>query len=270
MIDGRFKLMQRGGENQWHGEIKSFSDPRKFNKDKTDQVVNCVANLNSIAVYFLFCPGLTEEFVWEKLYEWQHHGLIPKDVDLKKIIPFVISDQTLLNCLVGFKQVQASKLNEKLEHFDKLLRLINKDFHGKLLNLFPPPPKEEDPGEVEVIEKKVRPTKTKPQEQSYNTLLQKLNSFTDTTIKTAVEIITILGNKGKIFSFRKDNVIKDKMRSLLRNSFDDGVELLKQHQIIQEKDNRISFIFSNFETEKANAEEFMIEIFTTLLNSIKK
>jgi hypothetical protein len=69
--------------------------------------------------------------------EWKNIGRIPPSAELENIIYIIISDRTLLNCLVGLEQINPRNLNDKLENFDKLLRLMNRDFHGKLLNLFP-------------------------------------------------------------------------------------------------------------------------------------
>ncbi len=267
LIDGQFIITPRGRELKIYAEFKSFGEPKNFKIQKIEQVINCVKNLKTDVIFFLFCPGLTEDFVWEKLHEWKNYGLIESEIDINKITLFTINDQTLLNCLVGFKQVQSSRLSEKFEHFDKLLRLLNKDFHGKLFNLFPPP---KDPEEKEIEEKITQPLEEIYSKQSYVSLLQQLKSFNDTNIRTSVEILINFRNKktNKIFAFRKNDVIKDKIDNLLKNSFNDGVNLLKQFNIIVEKNEKIRFNWDKFETDKNDVENFMIDVFSTFLNAI--
>jgi hypothetical protein len=142
-IDGRF-MGSKSSEIEFYAEIKSFKEPSMFKLEKIEQVTNCISNLKSKAVLFLFCPGLTESYVREELYKWKNLGLIAPEIRIEDIMLIVISDQTLLNSLVGFESIAPSRLNEKLENFDALLRLINKDFHGKLINLFPAEEKIED------------------------------------------------------------------------------------------------------------------------------
>lgn len=154
-------LWIKGREDQLYAEIKSFNKPDAFDRSKADQVINCVQNLNQKVIFFLFCHELTIEFVKDKFYGWKLHGLIFPDTDLESIIPIIFNDQTLLNCLVGFEKIPYYQLAEKLENFDILVRLLAKDFHGKLMNLFPAPIKEleipSEASEVKETESEVPP-----------------------------------------------------------------------------------------------------------------
>lgn len=283
-IDGRF-MSSRSGEVEIYAEIKSFKEPAMFKYDKAKQVIDCVQNLASKAVFFLFCPGLTEEEIKERFYEWKNLGTIASEVDLDNIVPIVISDQTLLNCLVGFESVPPSRLDSKLENFDKLLRLVNKDFHGKLLNLFPleekiPVVPTKPAEEVRSIqppslpEKPAIPTLQVPNaEQSYTQLLNKLKAINDTTKRTAVEIVLSLGNKQKVYTRRKNKTVKNAIRSpLLKNSFDDGVEFLKQHHIIHETGDSLTLNWDVFDKEdiRSDPKGLMTQIFQSVLDIISK
>lgn len=281
LIDGQF-MSSSSGDTELYAELKSLKEPALFKLEKVEQVLNCLENLHSKVILFLFCPGLTESYVKEELYKWKHMGLISSQINLEEIIFIVISDQTLLNCLVGFERVPSSQLNEKLENFDKLLRLMNRDFHGKLLSLFPTaeevPPAPREPPTVAELPSVLTPPQPPPPtpeptpvlEESYLQLLQKLTSITHTTMRTAVEIVTILGTKQKVYQQRKQSVIKNAIRSpLLKNSFDDGVEFLKQHHIIQELSDTLRFNWDVFDKEdiKADPEGLMVQIFKALLNA---
>ncbi len=262
-IDGRF-LKVRTGEKEIYAEIKTMGDIKNFVKSKLDQALNCIKNLDSIAIIFLFCPGLTDFHVKDKLYEWKNHGHIDRDIDLDKIIPFVISDQTILNCLVGLRQVDSTSLDEKLVHFNKLLRLLNKDFHGKLYNIFPSPKKEPDAPKVpEGASGRVPPA------QSYNSLLSQMQNFTDTKICTAVEIITIMGSTDKVYMRRKIDKVKGELGNLLKDSFNEGFDLLNKYKIMKDTGDNITFIWSNFENKRQDEEDFMIEVFQTFLTKIE-
>ncbi len=262
-IDGRF-LKVRTGNKEIHAEIKTMGDPKNFVKTKIDQALNCIKNLNSIAITFLFCPGLTEAYVNDKLYEWKNHGLIDSEIDLEKIIFFVISDQTILNCLVGLRQVDSSSLDEKLDHFNKLLRLLNKDFHGKLYNIFPPPKR--DP---EMVKDRGEGPTVGPSAQSYKVLLSQMQNFTDTKIRTAVEIFNIMGTKDKVYTRRKRDKVISELDNLLKDSFNEGFDLLKKYKIMKDTGENLTFIWNSFDTPRQDEENFMIEVFQTFLANIE-
>lgn len=266
-IDGKFMCL-KGNETELYAEIKSFKDPSKFSFDKVGQILNCIKNTNNKAVFFLFCQGLTEEFVINKFHEWKGIGSISSDIDLDKIIPIIIENQTLLNCLVGFESVAPSRLNEKFEHFDKLLRMLNKDFHGKLINLFPAQEEKED------LEKdKEKKEEKEEKEFTYSQLLLKLKTVNDTTIRTAIEIVTNLGNISKVYSYRKTQTVKNQIKTpLLKNSFEDGLEFLKQNNVIQESNDQIKFNWELFDQSDAknNQESLMKNIFSFILQIITK
>ena len=270
-IDGRFMSVV-GDETEIYAEIKSFKEPSSFSFDKAEQVIHCVKNPKSKAIFFLFCKELSEEFVHNKFHEWKNYGKIPYNAKIENIVFIVIQDQTLLNSLVGFEQVLPSQLNSKLENFDKLLRLLNKDFHGKLINIFPSrekifediPEREEDEEDREIK----KPDLTK---KSYSQLLIKLKSFNDTTIRTSVEVVKTLGSKSKIYSYRKLQTIKNQINSpLLKNSFEDAVEFLKQGNIIQETKDSLKFNWDVFDSAdiKSDPEGLMTQIFNSLLKII--
>ncbi len=267
-IDGQF-MSVKGGDIELFAEIKSFKDHSSFNQNKAEQVINCVKTPNTKAVFFLFCRDLTEEFVKNKFYEWKNYGYIDSDVNFDNITFIIINDQTLLNCLVGFEQIAHSQLSDKLELFDKLLRLLNKDFHGKLINLFPI--KEKIPEQPpEIIEKKELQKIVLP-EKSYSQLLKKLKAYNDTTIRTAVEVVNKLGSRAKVYSYRKIQTVKNQIISpLLKNSFEDAIEFLKQGKIVQESKELIKFNWEIFDSAdiKNDPEGLMTEIFKSLIDII--
>ena len=196
-------------------------------------------------------------------------GHIPYNASIENIFYVVIQDQTLLNCLVGFEQVLPSQLNDKLEHFDKLLRLLNKDFHGKLINIFPTRERVTEEG-VEITEDKEEeePDFTK---KSYSQLLNKLKSFNDTIIRTSIELVKTLGSKSKVYSYRKIQTIKNQISSpLLKNSLEDAVEFLKQGNIIHETKEYLKFNWDIYDSSdiKNDPEGLMIQIFNSLLKII--
>lgn len=268
LVDGRF-MGVKGRETSLFAEIKSFNRPEAFDISKTGQVIKCVQNLNQKVLFFLFCNELTYDFVKNKFYEWKMHGLITPDINLELINPIIFNDQTLLNCLVGFEKLPYYQLPEKFENFDILVRLLARDFHGKLMNLFPAPIKEfEIPSEVyeeEVITPKVS------QADTYIKLLEKMKTYDDTTIRTAVDIITSLGTNNKVYTFRKEHVLKDNISSLLKESFNDALALLKRINIIKESASGIHFNWDIFEKLdiKNDKEGLTIEVFKEFLKKIK-
>ncbi|MBN1215972.1 MAG: hypothetical protein JXA99_11105 [Candidatus Lokiarchaeota archaeon] len=275
LIDGKFMAV-KGGKIELYAEIKSFSNPESFDLGKSKQVINCVKNKNSKVIFFLFCKDLTEEYVSECIHKWKNFGYIDPDIDIQLIIPIIINDQTLLNCLVGLGKINYSQLNEKFEDFDKLLRLMNKDFHGKLTNLFPTeeeiPTEEETQTIIKSSEEPIKPTISFPNE-SYLNLLTELKSINETSKRTAIEIIICLGNKNKVYSYRTINAIKNLIKQpLLKNSFDEALEYLKQHNIIKEKNERVEFNWDYFDKSdiKNNPESLMIQVFKELINIIKE
>ena len=270
LINGRFMISMKGNEPEFFAEIKTLKDPSTFNIEKARQVINCVKDPNSRAIFFLFCRGLTEDFVYNKFHEWKNYGHIPQEVNLDNIIIVVIQDQTLLNCLVGFEKILPSQLEHKLESFDKLLRLMNRDFHGKLINLFPQKGKIIEEEIEEIVEKEteifVAP------EQSYSELLQKLRGVNDTTIRTALEVVLNLGTRKKVYNFRKTQTVRTQLNTpLFRNSFDDAINFLKQSNIIHEEKNYLKFNWDVFDQAdvKNDQEDLMIEVLKSLLNHIR-
>jgi len=251
-VDGRFVSI-KGRETGLYAEIKTFNKPDSFNLDKAKQVLNCVLNLNNKAVFFLFCNGLTDEFVKNKFYEWKLHGRISPEINLENIISIIINDQTLLNCLVGLKDIPYYQISKKFEDFDILVRLLDKDFHGKLMNLFPYPTEEVSP------------------DNTYPTLLKTLKSFSNTIFRTAVEIVTILGTDKKVYTYRKEDVIKKHISPLLKNSFDDGIAFLKRNDIIGESTRGIHFNWDIYEEGDIKEDRIglMIHILTNLLDKIR-
>lgn len=270
LIDGRFSMGVKGREDQLYAEIKSFNRPDAFDKSKADQVINCVQNFNQEVVFFLFCNELTIDFVRNEFYGWKSHGLIPPDIDLELIIPIIFNDQTLLNCLVGFEKIPYYQLAEKLENFDILVRLLAKDFHGKLMNLFPAPIKEpEIPSEAPEV-KEVGP-EIPSYDETYRELLKKMRKYDDTTVRTAVDVITSLGTKNKVYTFRKEHVLKENVSSLLKDSFDDAIALLKRINVVKESASGIHFNWDIFEKNdiKVDKEGLMIEVFKEFLKKIQ-
>ena len=269
-IDGKF-MSVKGDETEIFAEIKTFKEPSSFTYEKAEQVINCVKNPKNKAVFFLFSKNLTEEFVKNKFHEWKNLGQIPYNADIQNIFFIVIQDQTLLNSLVGFEQVLPSQLNDKLEHFDKLLRLLNKDFHGKLINIFPTREKViEEITELKEFKEVKEIKKLDLTKKSYSQLLIKLKSFNDTIIRTSVEVVKTLGSKSKVYSYRKLQTIKNQITPLLKNSFEDAVEFLKQGNIIQETTEYLKFNWDIFDSSdlKNDPEGLMIQIFDSLLKII--
>ena len=270
LVDGRFTMGVKGREYELYSEIKSFNKPDAFDKGKAEQVINCVKNLNRKVIFFLFCNDLTIEFIKDKFYGWKMHGLISPDINLDLIIPIIFSDQTLLNCLVGFQNIPYYQLSEKLENFDILVRLLAKDFHGKLMNLFPAPIKE---FEIPSEEPKVKEAESEvtSHDDTYMKFLGKMRTYDDTTIRTAVDVITSLGTKKKVYTYRKEHVLKDNVSSLLRDSFDDAIALLKRINIIKESASGIHFNWDIFEKSdiKSDEEGLMIEVFKEFLKKIQ-
>jgi len=269
-VDGKFSMGVKGREFQVYSEIKSFNSPKAFDKGKAEQVISCVGNLNQKVIFFLFCYGLTSDFVREKFYKWRMHGLISQSINLELIIPIIFNDQTLLNCLVGFEKIPSYQLAQKFEDFDILVRLLAKDFHGKLMNLFPAPIKEpEIPSDApEVKEAKVE----KPShDDSYMKLLREMKTYDNTTFRTAVDVITSLGTSKKVYTFRKEHILKDNVSSLLRDSFDDAISLLKKINIIKESTSGIHFNWDLFEKSdiKNDMEGLMVEVFKEFLKKIQ-
>jgi len=270
LVDGRFSMGVRGREFNLHAEIKSFNKPEAFEIGKAGQVINCVKNLNQKVIFFLFCHELTFDFVKDKLYEWKMHGLIPSDINLELIIPIIFNDQTLLNCLVGFEKIPYFQLSEKLENFDNLVRLLAKDFHGKLMNLFPVPTKEvEAPLDAQEVEE--AGTVVSSYDDAYTKLLTKMKTYDDTTIRTAVDVITALGTNKKVYHFRKEQSLKDNVSSLLKESFDDAISFLKRIKLIQESTSGIHFNWDIFEKSdiKIDKQGLMNEIFKEFLKKIE-
>ncbi len=269
LVDGKFSMGVKGREDQLYSEIKSFNKPDAFYKSKAEQVFSCIKNLNQNVIFFLFCYGLTIDFVRDKFYKWKMHGLISQDTNLELIIPIIFNDQTLLNCLVGFEKIPSYQLAQKFEDFDILVRLLAKDFHGKLMNLFPTPAKEPE-NLSEAPEVKKTESKVPSHDDTYRNLLRKMKSYDDTTIRTAVDVITSLGTSKKVYTYRKEHVLKDKVSSLLKDSFDDAIALLKRINIIKESANGIHFNWDIFEKSdiKDDKEGLMIEVSKEFLKKI--
>ncbi|TKJ18911.1 MAG: hypothetical protein CEE43_16970 [Promethearchaeota archaeon Loki_b32] len=269
-VDGRFSMGVKGREFDLYAEIKSFNKPESFEKGKADQVINCVQNLHQKVIFFLFCHGLTSEFVKDKFYGWRFHGLISSDTDLELIIPIIINDQTLLNCLVGFEKIPSYQLPEKFDNFDILVRLLAKDFHGKLMNLFPVPVKEPEIP-FEAPEVKEAEEEVPSYDDTYRKLLRKMKTYDDTTIRTAVDVITSLGTNKKVYTFRKEHILKNNISSLLKDSFDDAIALLKRINVIKESTSGVHFNWDIFEKSdiKTDQEGLMIEIFKEFLKKIQ-
>ncbi len=269
LVDGKFSMGVKGREDQLYFEIKSFNKPDAFYKSKAEQVFSCIKNLNQNVIFFLFCYGLTIDFVRDKFYKWKMHGLISQDTNLELIIPIIFNDQTLLNCLVGFEKIPSYQLAQKFEDFDILVRLLAKDFHGKLMNLFPTPAKEPE-NLSEAPEVKKTESKVPSHDDTYRNLLRKMKSYDDTTIRTAVDVITSLGTSKKVYTYRKEHVLKDKVSSLLKDSFDDAIALLKRINIIKESANGIHFNWDIFEKSdiKDDKEGLMIEVSKEFLKKI--
>jgi len=270
LIDGKFMAI-KGGNIEIFAEIKSFGEPESFDLGKSKQVINCVKNKNSIVIFFIFCKNLTEDFVRKSLHKWKNFGYFDSNIDLQLIIPIIINDQTLLNCLVGLGKTNYTQLSEKFEDFDKLLRLLNKDFHGKLTNLFLT---EEE--EIPIV-KKNSDAKPPPQvqfkEESYLELLKKLRNIDETSKRTAVEIITSMGSRNKVYSYRTIKTVKNSIKQpLLKNSFDEALEYLKLNNIIREKNERIEFNWDYFDKSdcKNDPESLMIQIFKEIQNITNK
>jgi len=269
LIDGKF-MTTKAGKIEIFAEIKSFGKLESFRREKVEQVINCVNNKQSKAIFFLFCRDLTEKYVMDNFHKWKNFGHIDSDIDLEMIIPIIISDQTLLNCLVGLGKISHSQLNDKFEDFDKLLRLMNKDFHGKLTNLFT------IDEEIPVIEKPLKEEKPLLLEfgkESYLTLLKKLKSIDDTTRRTAVEIILNVGTKDKVYSNRTIKVVKNLIKQpLLKRSFDEALEFLKKHNIMREKNERIEIHWDYFDKTdiKNDPEGLMIQIFKETISVIQE
>ncbi|MFW9969459.1 MAG: hypothetical protein ACFFDF_04605 [Candidatus Odinarchaeota archaeon] len=266
LIDGRFIMSVKGREFNLHAEIKSFNKPDAFDIGKADQVIKYVQNFNQKVIFFLFCHDLTLEFVKDKFYEWKMHGLIDSVINLELIIPIIFSDQTLLNCLVGFEKIPYFQLSEKLENFDNLVRLLAKDFHGKLMNIFPAPIKEVEPQKVEEIG-----LQDVSYDEGYIKLLTKMKQYDDTIIRTAVDVITSLGTNKKVYTYRKEQSLKDSVSSLLKESFNDAIAFLKRINIIKESANGIHFNWDIFEKSdiKDDTEGLMVDIFKEFLKKIE-
>ena len=270
LVDGKFSMGAKGREVDLHAEIKSFNKPENFEIGKVEQVINCVQNLNQKVIFFLFCHELTPDFVKNKLYEWKMLGLIDPNINLELIILIIFNDQTLLNCLVGFEKIPYYQLAEKLENFDNLVRLLAKDFHGKLMNIFPAPIKEvEIPSKVHEVEE--AGSKVSSHDDTYTKLLTKMKNYDDTTIRTAVDVITTLGTNKKVYHFRKEQSLKDNVSSLLKESFNDAIAFLKRISIIQESTSGIHFNWDKFEKSdiKNDNEGLMIEVFKEFLKKIE-
>ncbi|MFW9877491.1 MAG: hypothetical protein ACFFG0_30765, partial [Candidatus Thorarchaeota archaeon] len=262
LVDGRFAMGIKGEASKLYAEIKSFNKPSSFELKKVEQVLNCVKNLNQKVALFLFCNGLTYESVKDKFYEWKMHGQIAPDINLDLIIPIIINDQTLLNCLVGLKNVPYYQLSEKFDNFDILVRLLAKDFHGKLMNLFPIPLTEFETPQIPSETKE--PDKEKSSRGNlYNNLLNKMKSYDDTVIRTAVDIISALGTDKKVYTFRKEGTLKNKVSALLKDSFDEAIAFLKRIMIIKDSTKGIQFNLDIFEESDAknDPEGFMIDVF---------
>ena len=205
-----------------------------------------------------------------KFYEWKSHGLLPADIDLELIIPIIINDQTLLNCLVGFQSIPYYQLSEKLEDFDILVRLLAKDFHGKLMNLFPAPIKEfETPPEA--LEMRKPKVEVSSHDDTYLKLLKEMKEYDDTTIRTTIDVITSLGTNKKVYTYRKEHVLQDNVSPLLKDSFNDAISLLKRINIIKESTGGIHFNWDIFDKSdiKDDTEGLMIEVFKEFLKKIK-
>ncbi len=270
LVDGRFAMGVKGRESELFAEIKTFNRPDSFDKDKATQVLNCIQNLKVKVIFFLFCYDLTTEYVKNKFYEWKSHGLLPADIDLELIIPIIINDQTLLNCLVGFQSIPYYQLSEKLEDFDILVRLLAKDFHGKLMNLFPAPIKEfETPPEA--LEMRKPKVEVSSHDDTYLKLLKEMKEYDDTTIRTTIDVITSLGTNKKVYTYRKEHVLQDNVSPLLKDSFNDAISLLKRINIIKESTGGIHFNWDIFEKSdiKDDTEGLMIEVFKEFLKKIK-
>ena len=147
---------------------------------------------------------------------------------------------------------------------------MNRDFHGKLINLFPQKEKINEEEIEEIVEKE--PEILVAPEQSYSELLQKLRGVNDTTVRTALEVVLNLGTRKKIYNYRKTQTIRNQLNTpLFRNSFDDAINFLKQGTIIQEEKNYLKFNWDVFDQAdiKNDQEGLMIEIFKSLLNHIR-
>ena len=270
LVDGRFAMGVKGRESELFAEIKTFNRPEFFDKDKAKQVINCIQNLQVKVIFFLFCYELNIEYVKNKFYEWKSHGLLPVDIDLELIIPIIINDQTLLNCLVGFQSIPYYQLAEKLEDFDILVRLLAKDFHGKLMNLFPAPIKEFETS-PEAFEMKKPKLEVSSHDDTYLKLLKEMKEYDDTTIRTTVDVITSLGTNKKVYTFRKEHVLQDNVSPLLKDSFNDAISLLKRINIIKESTGGIHFNWDIFDKSdiKNDTEGLMIEVFKEFLKKIR-
>lgn len=272
-VDGM--LSKIGDVREYYAEIKTFSFPSKFNLEKADQVINCASSGNKV-IFFLFCKDLERKFITERFYEWKNYGRIPKDVNLDDIIIFIINEQTLLNCLVGFERIEHSKLHQKFDFFDQMLRLMNKNFHGRLMNLFPQKRQKvlslDTVEKIEVeLTKGDRRSKKEVDKESYISLLNELENIDDTEIRTAVEIINILGSNKKVYTRKKIDGVKDQLNTpILKNSFTDALNYLKQAKIIKETSININFNWDHFEESKDNPKKFMCNVFSYLLNYINK
>ena len=265
-VDG--KLSKIGDDKIILAEIKTLKDPSKFEFGKASQVIDTIASGNKV-IFFLFCRDLEEKFVKEKFHEWQNHGKILKEVNLDNVVLFIIKDQILLNCLVGFERTSPSELGPKFENYDIILRLINKNFHGRLLNLFPeqfgtqtggktggtPPKKEEQVGPL-----------------SYKSLLNKLETIENTEIRTAVEIVKSLGKREKVYLRKMTEGIKTQLTPILKSSFSDAITYLMRLKIIKKSNVNLNFNWDIFDKDKSKnkPEQFMEDVFSRLLDHINK
>jgi len=265
-VDG--KLSKMGDDKIYLAEIKTLKDPSKFEIGKAEQVIDTITTGKKV-IFFLFCRDLEELYVREKFHEWQNHGKILKEVNLDNLILFLINEQILLNCLVGFERTRPSELGPKFPDFDIIVRLINKNFHGRLLNLFPETRRIQTKGTQEKA-----PLKKEAiiETTSYNSLLLKLEAIENTEIKTAVEIIQTLGTRNKVYMRRKADVLKSQLTPLLKSSFSDAITYLMRLKIIKKSNVNYNFNWDIFDKDKSKdeSEQFMEDVFSYLIDHINK
>ena len=108
-------------------------------------------------------------------------------------------------------------------------------------------------------------------DDTYVKLLKKMKVYDDTTIRTAVDVITSLGTNKKVYTYRKEHVLKDNVSPLLKYSFNDAISLLKRIKIIKEETRGLHFNWDTFEKSdiKDDKEGLMIEVFKEFLKKIQ-